>query len=562
MRRPFSSSYLAGEAAARAFIRADFRDAGERKAAARRAAARTAAPGLLAALRDQEARLPESAARRRHLERLAAGGTAVVATGQQVGLFLGPLYSFYKAASAVAVARAIEGETGVPCVPLFWLQTEDHDFAEIAGCTVAGAGGAPARLRLRDGGEGGGDGEGEGGSADARCSVAHRVLGSEVNQLIGALGDALPSGPAAAETLALLRAHYVAGRPLAAAFAGLLGTLFADEGLLILDPREARVATEAATIYRRGLETAAAVEQGLTARRAQLDVAGFAEQITLRPDCSLLFFHPRGATGPRFRLQWQPAPVAAPEADGCWILAGDPTKTELRPAELLETLQREPLRFSTSALLRPIVQDTLLPTVAYVGGPGEINYFAQMAPLYDHFGLTPPLVVPRGRFRVIDSGARRLLRQLGLAPDDVGRPRAALADRLPLQRPPGAADPAALRQRVAEQITPLVEELIAATLTAGPAQTRAADRTRASVAHALRRLVDRYEHALVERDTVTTARLERLRAALCPEGVPQERFYSWPSLAGRYGWRTLKTLVLERLQSAGPFSTALQDIEP
>jgi bacillithiol biosynthesis cysteine-adding enzyme BshC len=542
VRRPFSSSYLAGEAAARAFIRADFRDAGERKAAARRAAARTAAPGLVAALRDQDARLPESAARRRNLQRLAAGGTAVVATGQQVGLFLGPLYSFYKAASAVAVARAIEGETGVPCVPLFWLQTEDHDFAEIAGCTVAGADGAPATLRLR--------------LDSARCSIAHRVLGDEVGELVDALGEALPPGPAADETMALLRAHYVTGRPVAAAFAGLLATLFADEGLLILDPRDGRVAAEAAPTYRRTLETTADLEQCLAARRAQLDDAGFGEQITLRPNCSLLFFHPQGATGPRFRLQRQPS-----AADWGWTLAGDQEALALSPDEVTRTLQREPLRFSTSALLRPIVQDTLLPTVAYVGGPGEINYFAQMAPLYDHFGLTPPLVVPRGRFRVIDAGARRLLRQLGLSPDDVGHPRAALAERLPLQRPPGAPEPAALRQRVAEQLTPLVEELIAATLTAGPAQARAADRTRGSVAHALRRLVDRYEHALVERDTVTAGRLERLQAALCPQGVPQERFYSWPSLAGRYGWRTLKTLVLERLQSAGPFSTALQDIE-
>ncbi|MEA2699942.1 MAG: bacillithiol synthase [Myxococcales bacterium] len=545
VRRPFSSSYLAGEAAARAFIRADFRDAGERKAAARRAAARMAAPGLVAALRDQDARLPESAARRRNLERLAAGGTAVVATGQQVGLFLGPLYSFYKAASAVAVARAIEGETGIPCVPLFWLQTEDHDFAEIAGCTVAGAGvdAAPARLSLR--------------LDSARCSIAHRVLGDEVGELVDALGDALPPGPAADETVALLRAHYVTGRPVAAAFAGLLATLFADEGLLILDPRDARVAAEAVPTYRRTLETTADLEQCLAARRAQLDHAGFGEQITLRPNCSLLFFHPQGATGPRFRLQRPPS-----AADRPWTLAGDQKSLALSPDEVTQTLQSEPLRFSTSALLRPIVQDTLLPTVAYVGGPGEINYFAQMAPLYDHFGLTPPLVVPRGRFRVIDAGARRLLRQLGLAPDDVGRPRAALADRLPLQRPPGAPDPAQLRKRVAEQLTPLVEELITSTLAAGPSQVRAADRTRASVAHALRRLVDRYEYTLVERDTVTSGRLERLQAALCPEGVPQERFYSWPSLAGRYGWRPLKTLVLERLQSAGPFSTDLQDIEP
>src|SRR5437763_773749 len=114
----------------------DFRDGAARVGRARAAAARRASPALLAVLAEQQARLPASGARAANLQALAAGGTAVVATGQQVGLFLGPLYGFYKAASAIAVARALQAEAGVRCVPLFWLQTEDHDFAEVAGSTV------------------------------------------------------------------------------------------------------------------------------------------------------------------------------------------------------------------------------------------------------------------------------------------------------------------------------------------------------------------------------------------------------------------------------------------
>ncbi|HVR63066.1 MAG TPA: bacillithiol biosynthesis BshC, partial [Polyangia bacterium] len=311
MRRAFSSSYLAGEPAARAFIPAEFRDGATRVAAARAAAKRAAAPGLIAALREQDARLPDSAARRRHVELLAGGGCAVVATGQQVGLFLGPLYSFYKAASAVAVARAIAAESGVPCVPLFWLQTEDHDFAEIAGCTVAGTDGAPVTLSLRtDGGDR---------SDDGRVSIAHRALGDEVAALLDALGEALPAGDAATEVLALLRAHYRPGRSLAGAFAGVMATLFADEGLVVLDPRHPAVSAHAAPIYERVLSRHAAVERALNAQCARLRDAGFDEQIVPRPDCSLLFFHPRGAAGPRFRLQ------RAPDGGDLWTLAGDAT---------------------------------------------------------------------------------------------------------------------------------------------------------------------------------------------------------------------------------------------
>jgi bacillithiol biosynthesis cysteine-adding enzyme BshC len=545
---------LAGEAAARAFIASDFRSADERKAAARRAAARAVAPGLLTALREQDGRLPPSEARRRNLDALASGGAAVVATGQQVGLFLGPLYSFYKAASAVAVARTIQAESGVRCVPLFWLQTEDHDFVEIAAATIAGTDGATATLSLRldEGGEN---------SPDERCSIAHRVLGAEVSGLVDALAEALPPGPAATEMLALLRAHYLAGRAPAAAFAGVLATLFADEGLLILDPRDARVAADAIPIYRRAVATAPAVEHCLNARRAHLHDAGFDEQITLRADCALLFFHPRGVTGPRFRLQAEGegrTPTSA--APMRWALAGD--AATVAHVALLETLQQEPLRFSTSALLRPIVQDTLLPTVAYVGGPGEINYFAQLGPLYEHFGLTPPLIVPRGRFRFIDARTRRLLRELGLSADDAARSRVELGDRLPPPRQAGAPDPAELRRIADQQLTPALEAIVAPTLASEPELARAAERTRASVATAVRRFVDRYQRRLMECDTTTTDRLERLRAALCPNGVPQERVYSWPSLAGRLGWRTLKQLVMENLETAGPFATTLRDIEP
>src|SRR5580704_8676777 len=183
--RPFSSSYLAGEAAARQFIPLDFRARPPRIARTRAAAERRIDPAALEVLRAQQAGLPASAARGANLEALARGQTAVVATGQQVGLFLGPLYSFYKAATAVAVARAIEAESGARTVPLFWLQTEDHDFAEIAACHVAGRDGAPVTLALAPESP-----------AEARVSVAHRRLGPEIAGLVDTLAEVLGDGAA------------------------------------------------------------------------------------------------------------------------------------------------------------------------------------------------------------------------------------------------------------------------------------------------------------------------------------------------------------------------------
>jgi bacillithiol biosynthesis cysteine-adding enzyme BshC len=550
--RPFSSSYLAGEELARRFIPLDFRSGADRIARARAAAERKVAPALVAVLRDQQSALPSSRARTENLEALAAGRTAVVATGQQVGLFLGPLYGFYKAASAIAVARALATESGVRCVPLFWLQTEDHDFAEIASAAVAGSGGEPVALSLP-----------AETAAEARVSIAHRRLPLQVSPLLDRLAELLGASTAARETVAVLRSHYTPGRPIAQAFAGVLAELFSDEGLLIFDPREVRVAGLAAPIYREALAACTTVGRRLEEQGAALAAAGFDQQIPVRPDCALVFGHLGAAAGPRHRLERQSETSRSTGASGGWRLAG--ADAAFSDREIADLLSRDPLRFSTSALLRPIVQDTLLPTAAYVGGPAEVSYFAQTGPLYDHFRVAMPLIVPRARFRCLDLHTRRRLAKLGLDADDVARPQAELVARLPNTASEQFPTAAALTARVAAEIAPAVDEIASTATALDPSDrnlARAAERTRAHVARALARLTGRYARKLAERDGVALGRLARVQNALAPGGVPQERAYAWPSLAGRVGPVALKTLVFERLTAVGPFTTALQDLEP
>ena len=510
---------------------------------ARLAAGRRVPAALLEVLREQQAALPASAARQASLEALAEGGVAVVATGQQVGLFLGPLYTFYKAASAVVVARAIEAESGIRCVPLFWLQTEDHDFAEIRTCAVAGSDGQPVQLELSEGSE-----------AESRVSVAYRCLGAEIDAVLDKLGSLLDGQPGAEEVLALLRAQYRPGRSLAAAFSGVLATLFADEGLILLDPRDARVASLAAPIYRSCIEDAELIERHLQDRQAALCTAGFATQVPVR-SCALVFFHQGSAAGPRFRLQ-----KSAREGATEWALAG--TTQTVTHAELLDLLAREPLRFSTSALLRPIVQDALLPTAAYVGGPGEINYFAELGPLYHHFGVVPPLLVSRARFRCVDARTRRWLAQSGLRASDLAQPAHELRARLHPARPAGSPDPQELRDRVARQILPAVDEITSAISATREHLRRPAQRTRGSVAHALEQLIGHYAHDLVEGDETTQRRIHQLEMVLYPGGVAQERFYGWPWLAGRLGVPVCKRLVIEGLEQAGAFATDVLELLP
>ncbi|MCY1076767.1 bacillithiol biosynthesis cysteine-adding enzyme BshC [Archangium lansingense] len=542
MASSFSASWLRGDPRALEFLSDRYCRRAARAEAVATAASRPIAPALHEVLVARNARLAPSPARERNLELLARPGTTAVVTGQQVGLFLGPLFTVYKAASAIAAARALAEETGRPCVPVFWLQTEDHDLPEIDHCFVPRSAGGPLRvaLALPD-------------AATSRVPVAHHHLGPSVTGALAALRAELSSNPHVDEHLALLERAYRPEATLADAFAEVLSTLFADEGLVFLDPRDPRLAPLAAPIHRRAIEEAAAISSKLAERGHALAKAGFSEQVHIRPGSPLNFFSPDGAAGARYRLD----PSSSP---GTWNLVGHPEGASVTTAELVSWLDREPLRFTTSALLRPILQDTWLPTAAYVGGPGEIAYFAQLAPLYAHVGLPMPLIVPRARFRIIDDRVRRLLDVLGLSPDDANAPRDELVARLAAREAGESFEsPEAIEARLlstfASELARLGERMAAVDTTFA----QAISRTDKTVRRGVSRLVARYSRSITLRDQVTLERVERLRAYLAPEGAPQERIYGLPHYASRLGSHAFMRRVIEACE---PFSGNLKDLKP
>ena len=541
MASSFSASWLRGEPRALDFLPDRFRHRSARAEAVAAAASRRIAPALHEALVSRNARLAPSPARERNLELLARPGTAAVVTGQQVGLFLGPLFTVYKAASAIAAARALTEETGTPCVPVFWLQTEDHDLPEIDHCFVPRSTGGPLRVAL-----------GQPDAATSRIPVAHQLLGPGVTGALAALRAELGGLPHADEHLELLERAYRPEASMAEAFTEVLATLFAEEGLVFLDPRDPRLAPLAAPVHRRALEEATAIADGLSERGSALSKAGFSEQVHIRPGAPLSFFSPEGPEGARYRLD--------PATPGTWSLVGHPEGASVTTAELRSWLDREPLRFTTSALLRPLLQDTWLPTAAYIGGPGEIAYFAQLAPLHAHAGLPMPLIVPRARFRVIEDRTRRLLDTLGLTPDEVAAPRDELLARLAARTAgEGFESPAAVEARLLGTFRAELTRLGERMASVEPGFARAVSRTDNTVRGGISRLVARYGRAIAQRDQVTAERVDRLRAYLVPEGAPQERIHGLPYYACRLGTHAFTRLVL---QACEPFSGSLKDLKP
>lgn len=529
-----SEAYLSGEAGG--FFREHFSDPAARRASVARVT-RALDPALLSALAAQNANLAPSQARDRHLEALRTGAAAVV-TGQQVGLFLGPLYTLYKAMTAVSAAKRLEAETGTKVVPVFWVQSEDHDLAEVAEVVCPSAsksGEGPVTLRLAaDGSD--------------RISLVHQRLPPELESCFEQLSEALAGLPFAGAHLSRLRRHYRVGGGYAEAFIHLLAELTAELGLVFINPRHPSIAPFAAPVHRRAILDRSKISDALEARGRALDASGFSAPVHVRPGAPLSFFHPDGAAGPRFRLS----------ADGEMLTLVGRDAARFTESELLAQLDRDPMAFSTSALLRPILEAQLLPTAMYVGGPGEVAYFAQVQPLYDAFDSKAPIVLPRARLLVVEPEVQRSLARVGVSAAEVSMGTEALLARLaPATGAPRASEK--LRAEVLGETMRNLEARREILSPLGPGLDRALDRTQKSIEVALGRFIRKVERAELHRNDEDVERVRRLQDALFPDGQPQERVFGFSRYAARYGEGAFLEAILRAFD---PFRPGLSEVHP
>ena len=481
--------------------------------AARHAASSQLSRELLSLVREVNAPLEMTPARARNLARLALPGTVVVCTGQQVGLFSGPLFTYYKALSAIAVAEAIERQTGLSAVPLFWLQSEDHDIREMNRCFIPDTEGLPVRLQasLPD-------------MADGRVSAAYWHLDRTIEDVLTLAEANLGRLPHADETLTLLRKSYAQGSTFSSAFLRFVGALFAEEGLLFFEPRHPEAAKFGQPIYETALKEYRSIAKHLAEQNELLRLSGFEQQVLVRPDSPLFFYHHGSEQGPRYRLQQQ---------DGDWSAIG--AGISISSADLSAMLRGEPNRFSASALLRPILQDSLFPTACYVGGPAEINYFRQLYPLYEFFGLNRPALIQRASFLCLEPRVRKWLADLQLNPYDLDRPAqevlSLVAERLFSDQQSPEHLESVVMTGIHDSFAPMRKRFAAIDKTL----LDSLDKTEEKIRRQVELLRDRHARALVNRDEITHKRIDRLRSLLFPDRTPQERFYSAIYFLCRFG---------------------------
>ena len=455
---------------------------------------------LVQALRANNGGAPAESA---SLDLLSKEGTVAVVTGQQVGLFSGPAYTIYKALTAARLAQELTNR-GIPAVPVFWLATEDHDLPEIDHTFVFDQAHRPITLRVEAAGQ-------------PQQPVGSIKVGAPP---IDELRAALAGFPFGAEVSDVVAQAYKPGASFGAAFRDLLRSLLAGRGLLFIDPLDAALRTIMAPLLAKAVTRAGELKQRLLTRNRELEAAGYHAQVHIEPQTSLFFL----LDGDRR--------TTLRNDDGAYV-AKD---RRYSAAELAARADR----LSPNALLRPVMQDYLLPTVAYVGGPAELAYLAQSQVLYEELLGRMPVVLARSAFTLLDRHSAKTIERYRLSLPSVfhgeGDTREAIARHLV---------PRTLTDEIkqVEQATAQSLDRLQRNLTDfDPTLARALDKSRAKILYQLSKIGRKTARETLRRDQRSGEDARQLSSLVYPQKHLQERFYSILPFLAKHGNGLLDTL--------------------
>jgi bacillithiol synthase len=515
---------LAGDPGVRRFLPGSFRSLADYRARAdeidRRLVGEARATWL------DTVRAPGDRARAR-LEAVREGAGYVVTTGQQPGLFGGPLYSLYKAISAARLADRLEEALGRPVAPVFWTASEDHDWAEADHTSLVGVDNELHLLRLP-----------EVPGAGTR-PLLRLPLGPGVEQAFERCTQLLPTTDFSDPYLTLIRDAFTAEATLPEAFEAMLARLLEPLGMLFVQAHDPVLKARSLELLLAELEGAEEHEARLAERAAELQEAGYPLQVPILEGGVNLFFE-----GPEGRER------IYRDGDGFRLRHSD---TPLSLDEIRDRAQGDPSILSPNVLLRPVVESHVFPTLAYVAGPGELTYFAQLEPLFEALGVGMPVVVPRLGATVVETKVGKVLDKYGLSIEALDRPFHELAGDFARDEVPEGVRRALgeLRGNVARGTQTLAEAAgeVDPTLK-GPIQ-----HIRSVAFEAVGEAEKKILQAVKRENEIALQQLEKARLHLFPDGKPQERVLNPLYYLTRYGPGFVT-------QVSDAFAAALPDLRP
>ena len=474
------------------------------------AAYQTDRAALCDALEEMNTRWGAGAETLRNIARLRSPESVAVVSGQQVGLFTGPLYTIYKALSAVKLAGCLT-QRGTEAVPVFWLATEDHDWEEVQGAEFTACDGRLASTALPDA------------LHREGAPVGGVTLDETAGEVVQRLLDLLPTTKFTPDLEALLRDAYRPGRTYGEAFARLLTALVSRHGLVLLDPLDARLKQLAAPLYSEAARRAPEIAAAVAARSRELEAEGYHAQVYASPDAFPLFIHQDGSR----------RAITRRSADGRYQAKGAPHADTYTTEELAALTASDPERFSPNVTLRAVVQDYLLPSIAYFGGAAEIAYFAQTAEVYRLLARPATTILHRASLTLIEHRTGRTLNRYNLQLADFFAGLDGVIARV-VEEHLGAEQAHAF-DHAESTINDALAELGANLRRFDPTLADALAHGTQKIEHQLGGLRTRFHRAQMARNRAAHRQLERAYAALYPEKTLQERHLNITSLLARHG---------------------------
>lgn len=452
-----------------------------------------------------------------NLELLSSKKTLAVVTGQQLGIFGGPMYTFYKTITAIKLCRSLKEKfEGYNFVPVFWLEGDDHDLDEVSSLNIIDKSNELKVLKFGDALE---EGTNKG-------SVGHIKLTEDIRKFINEFNDETRDSDFKEDLMNRLNTSYNEDATFNSAFRSLIFDIFDEYGLIIFNPQEIEIKRILKDIFKNELENFREHTDVLVEKSAELEEEYHA-QVKVKP-INLFASEKDG----RFLIE----PV-----DENYRLKGK--RKTLTKDELFEWLERAPEDFSPNVLLRPICQDYLLPTAFYIAGPGEISYFAQVTPLYGFFNVPQPYIYPRGSATIVEKNITNVLEKYNLKYTDLFFDEKELIEKVIGSLSEAKIDDDILEAKklIEEKIIKIRENFLQIDQTLGDVTDKSLER----INQTLDQLMQKAKKAEERNHETAIRQVTKARNLFYPNNNLQERELNFTYIVNKYGIEMLKWILEE-----------------